>query len=231
VVCVFFIFQQITGINMPFYYGPKLLAPFLQSGGSKLAAATAGVAVTAFMSAVNVIATYFAFKFIDRLGRRKLAIGGFAGMAAAMLIAAAGVAFASGLTRIIIVMIGLDVFIAAFAVGVGGTGWLIQGEFFPTALRGRAAAIGASVDWLANFALILLFPTMQQAMGLAWVMVLFAVLSVVAILFVIAFLPETKELSVEEITKIFEDQAAAGPTRSRPGRLVTADGRDGRVTT
>ena len=35
-------------------------------------------------------------------------------------------------------MIGLDFFIASFAVGVGGTGWTLQGEVFPTAVRGQA---------------------------------------------------------------------------------------------
>ena len=37
-------------------------------------------------------------------------------------------------------MVGLDFFIASFAVGVGGTGWTLQGEVFPTAVRGQAAA-------------------------------------------------------------------------------------------
>ncbi|MBP2352030.1 MFS family permease [Kribbella aluminosa] len=129
-------------------------------------------------------------------------------MSVAMLIGAAGVAFTGGLTRIILIMIGLDVFIAAFAIGVGGTGWLIQGEYFPTAVRGRAAALGAAADWIANFALILLVPTMLNGFGLAWLMVLFAVLSAIALLFVNSFIPETKELSVEEITEIFERQAA-----------------------
>jgi SP family arabinose:H+ symporter-like MFS transporter len=190
-----------------------------------VAAAVAGVVATAIMSTANVIATYFAFKFIDRIGRRRLALGGYTGMAAAMLLGAAGVAFTGGLTQIIAIMVGLDLFIVAFAIGVGGTGWLIQGEYFPTALRGRAASIGASVDWLANFALILLVPTMLTGMGLAWVMVLFAALSVVAILFVVAFLPETKELSVEEITEIFERQATQGIAPSRPGRLAPVGSR------
>jgi sugar porter (SP) family MFS transporter len=208
VVSVFFVFQQITGINLTFYYGPKLLQPYLQSGDDKVTAAIAAVAITAVMSAVNVIATYFAFKFIDKVGRRKLALGGYAVMAVAMLIGAAGVAFTDGTARIIVIMIGLDVFIAAFAIGVGGTGWLIQGEYFPTAVRGRAAAIAAAADWVANFALILLVPTMLKGFGLAWLMVLFAVLSAVALVFVLAFIPETKELSVEEITEIFERQTA-----------------------
>jgi hypothetical protein len=37
---------------------------------------------------------------------------------------------------------------------IGGTGWTLQGEAFPTAVRGQAAAIAATVDWLATFALI-----------------------------------------------------------------------------
>jgi MFS transporter, SP family, arabinose:H+ symporter len=77
VVCVFFIFQQITGINIPFYYGPKILSTFFQSGHNAVAAAVAGVEVTAILGAVNVVATYFAFRWIDKFGRRPLAIGGF----------------------------------------------------------------------------------------------------------------------------------------------------------
>ncbi|HXM58602.1 MAG TPA: sugar porter family MFS transporter [Candidatus Dormibacteraeota bacterium] len=205
VVVGFLVFQQITGINVPLYYGPKLLAPFFQAGGSgKVASAMSGVAVTAIIATVNVAATYVAFRFIDRLGRRWLSMGGFAGMAVFMLVGAAGLFFTGGTTRIVIVALALNLFIASFAIGVGGTGWLLQGEVFPTAVRGRAASIGATADWVANFAIVLLFPIWQTAIGLAWVMVCFAVLAVLAIAFVGAFLPETKGLSVEEITQVFE---------------------------
>ncbi|HVV20467.1 MAG TPA: MFS transporter, partial [Pseudonocardiaceae bacterium] len=73
VVCVFFVFQQITGINVPLYYGPHLLGPLFQGGaGGKVAETVSGVEVTALMTAVNVAATYLAFRYIDRIGRRKL---------------------------------------------------------------------------------------------------------------------------------------------------------------
>jgi sugar porter (SP) family MFS transporter len=209
VVCVFFILQQITGINIPFYYGPKILATFFQSGHDAVAAAVAGVEVTAILGAVNVVATYFAFRWIDKFGRRPLAMGGYAGMAVFMLVAAAGVAFLTDIPKTVVVMVGFSFFITSFAIGVGGTGWLIQGEVFPTSVRGRAAAIGAAVDWVANFAVIQVFPAWQNAWGLAWVMVSFAVLSVVAIGFVFKFLPETKGRSVEEVVQIFEQQAGA----------------------
>jgi sugar transport protein len=44
VVSVFFIFQQITGINVPLYYGPHLLGPIFSGAHASLVATTvAGV--------------------------------------------------------------------------------------------------------------------------------------------------------------------------------------------
>jgi sugar porter (SP) family MFS transporter len=210
VVCVFFIFQQITGINIPFYYGPVILGSFFLTGKTTVvSAAISGVEVTAILGAVNVVATYFAFRWIDKVGRRPLALFGYAGMTLFMLIAAAGVAFLTGTPKVVVVMVGFSFFITSFAAGVGGTGWLIQGEVFPTAVRGRAAALGASVDWLANFAVVEWFPAAHKAFGLAWVMVSFAVLAVLAMVFVYRFLPETKGLSVEDAVDVYEQAAGA----------------------
>jgi SP family arabinose:H+ symporter-like MFS transporter len=207
VVCVFFIFQQITGINVPLYYGPHLLGPIFSGPHATLVATTvAGVEITAIMTAVNVASTYLGFRWIDKLGRRKLAIGGYTGMIVFALVSALGLAWLHGTTRLVIIMVGLDFFIASFAVGVGGTGWTLQGEVFPTAVRGQAAAIAACVDWLANFALIEVFPVWQNAISLAGVMVCFAALCAAAIAFVFWFLPETKGLPVEEIVRVFERQ-------------------------
>ena len=207
VVCVFFVFQQITGINIPFYYGPALLSEYFQSGKSAVDAAVAGVEAAAILGAVNVVATFFAFRYIDKVGRRKLAIGGYFGMAVFILVAAFGVAQLTGLPKVWVVMLGFSFFITSFAIGVGGTGWLIQGEVFPTAVRGRAAATCASVDWMANFVIVQWFPTLNDQFGLAWVMILFAVLSVMAMGFVYRFLPETKGLALEDVTAVFDKQA------------------------
>jgi SP family arabinose:H+ symporter-like MFS transporter len=224
VVCVFFVFQQITGINVPLYYGPTLLGKYFQSGNSLVDVTTAGIAVTTIMTVVNVVATYFAFRYIDRIGRRKLAIGGFAGMAVFAVISAIGIGAMTGVAQATVGMIGLSLFIASFAIGVGGTGWLIQGEMFPTEVRGQAASIAATVDWVANYALIEAFPASQRAIGLDWVLVCFAVLCVFAIGFVAKFLPETKEMSVEEITEVFEKQAAGKSVDMHRGAHAHAAG-------
>jgi MFS transporter, SP family, arabinose:H+ symporter len=220
VVCVFFVFQQITGINVPFYYGPQLLgAQFKEPGDTAVQVAIAGLISAAILGAVNVIATYFGFRWIDKMGRRKLAIGGYVGMAIFMLVAAAGVAWLTGTPKIVVVMFGFSLFISSFAIGVGGTGWLLQGEVFPTAVRGRAAATCAGVNWISNFALIEAFPSMQSAFGLANVMVILAVLCVAALIFVRRYLPETKVLSVEEVVEVFDRQAAGEPVNpAKPAR-------------
>ncbi len=127
----------------------------------------------------------------------------------ALLVAALGLAFLSGTPRLIIIMIGLDFFIASFAVGVGGTGWTLQGEVFPTAVRGQAAAFCAMIDWLANFFLIIVFPVWQSKISLGGVMVCFAGLCALAIAFVWRLLPETNGLPVEEIVQIFEHHPTA----------------------
>lgn len=140
------------------------------------------------VTAINVAATYFGFRYIDKIGRRKMAIGGYIGMVLFAIVAAAGLAWLGGTARIVLVMLGLSLFIASFALGVGGTGGLIQGEVFPTAVRGRAG------------------------IGLDWVLVCFAGLSVMAIAFIAVFLPETKGLSVDDITTLFERPASEAGT-------------------
>jgi MFS transporter, SP family, arabinose:H+ symporter len=205
IVSLFFLFQQITGINVPLYYGPKLLGPYFASAHSALVATTiAGVEVTLIITVFNVATTYFGFRWIDKFGRRRLSIGGYTGMIVFALVAAVGIAYVGGIAKLAIVMLGLCGFISSFAIGVGGTGWTLQGEVFPTSVRAEAASIAATVDWLANFALIEVFPVWQGAVGLAWVLVGFAGLSLLAILFIFKFLPETKGRSVEDTIQLFE---------------------------
>jgi MFS family permease len=171
-----------------------------------------------------VAATYLGFRWIDKFGRKLLAIGGYTGMIVSALITALGLAALSGTPRLVVIMIGLDFFIASFAIGVGGTGWTLQGEVFPTAVRGQAAVFCAMIDWLANFLIIEIFPVTQNALTLGGVMVIFAGLCALGIVFVWKFLPETKGLPVEEIVQVFERQQreSALPGSARPSGSAAA---------
>jgi len=129
-------------------------------------------------------------------------------MAVFILVAAAGVGFLTGVPKTVLVMVGFSFFITSFAIGVGGTGWLIQGEVFPTAVRAgcrhrREHRLDRQLRAYRGV------PRLAYAIGLGWVMVCFAVIAVLAIGFVYRWLPETKGLSVEEAVSVFERQAGA----------------------
>jgi H+/Cl- antiporter ClcA len=51
---------------------------------------------------------------------------------------------------------------------------------------------------------VLAFPIMQAGIGLGWVMIVFAGLCVLGVVFVYFFLPETKGHSVDEIVRLFD---------------------------
>src|SRR5699024_4403103 len=80
------------------------------------------------------------------------------------------------------------------------------------------SAIAAAVNWLANYLLVLLFPVLQTALGLSWVMIIFAVLCLGVALFVHRFLPETNGKAADETILLFEGpvnrEDPSGPSRA-----------------
>jgi MFS family permease len=71
-------FQQITGINAIFYYLPTI---FAQAGGGTNVAFKQAVLV----GLVNLVMTFVAIRFVDRLGRKPLLAIGATGMAVSLL--------------------------------------------------------------------------------------------------------------------------------------------------
>jgi MFS family permease len=201
VVGLWIVFQQITGINVPFYYGPTILLRFhlFNSPSNPVFNEIDAVLAASILAAINVAATYIAFKYIDRVGRRKLGLSAYAGMLLFDLLG--GVLLLRGV--LVGALIAFAGFIIFFAYGVGGTGWLIQAEYFRTTIRGRMAAIIALIDWLANFAIIEVFPVMLSTIGLTGSMFVFTALDAVALGLMYILLPETKGLPLEKVVEMF----------------------------
>ena len=84
IVALFMMFQQITGINIPFYYGPTVIANlhiFGSTSGTYLSNAVFGIEASSILAIINVLATLIGFRLIDSYGRRSLGLLGYAGMA------------------------------------------------------------------------------------------------------------------------------------------------------
>ena len=163
VVCGFFVFQQITGINIPFYYGPRLLADFFDgpsNSGSRVGHGRTPGSRHPGRGQRGGDVLRLPLHRPARAAESSRWVGSPAWRSSCSSRPSRRRGSPDRMT--VMVMVGFSFFITSFAIGVGGTGWLIQGEVFPTAVRGRAAAIAASVNWLANFVLIVHLPHPEQ---------------------------------------------------------------------
>ena len=76
-------------------------------------------------------------------------------------------------------------------------------EIFPLSIRARGASIGASSNWLNNFAIAFFVPPMFDAW--AWgTYIFFAVFLAAGIVWIYFYLPETKNASLEEMDRVFK---------------------------
>ena len=201
------IFQQITGINTVIYYAPTILEKVGFSAGGAIAATALGV------GAVNVGFTILAVYIVDRVGRRPLLLIGLIGMIVSLGLL--GVVFSLGATSGaagLLATICLALYIASFAISLGPIFWLMISEIYPLNMRGSAMSIAALCNWGSNFIVALTFPVLLATFGGAGSFWLFAVLGIVAWIFVYFMVPETKGRTLEEIEA---DLRGTGVTASR----------------
>ncbi|KAF7120241.1 hypothetical protein RHSIM_Rhsim13G0116000 [Rhododendron simsii] len=101
-------------------------------------------------------------------------------------------------------LIGLALYIIFFSPGMGTVPWIVNSEIYPLRFRGVCGGIAATANWISNLIVAQSFLSLTQAIGTSWTFLIFGVISVVALFFVLIFVPETKGLPIEEIEKMLE---------------------------
>ncbi|MBO3063206.1 MULTISPECIES: sugar porter family MFS transporter [Mammaliicoccus] len=192
--CIFALLQQIIGINAIIYYAPTI---FSQAG---LGDATA-ILGTVGIGSVNVIVTIFAIMIMDKIDRKKLLITGNIGMVSSLLIMATLV-WTIGLDSTVgawIIVACLTMFIIFFAFTWGPILWIVLPELFPMRARGAATGIATLSLSIGSLLVAQLFPILTSVMGIEQVFLIFAAIGILAMIFVIKYIPETRGRSLEEI--------------------------------
>jgi len=188
------IFQQITGINTVTYYAPVIFqeADFSSASGALLA--TLGVGI------INVLMTFVSLWLMDRLGRKKLLMIGQIGMVISLAILS--VAFFTKSQAIdLIATASLIFYVAFFAIGLGPVTWVLLSEIYPLRVRGIAMGCATLANWLFNYLVSLTFLTLVKSFTIAGTFLLYAIISILSLLFTKFFIPETKGKSLEEIER------------------------------
>ena len=184
-------FSQFCGINAIMYYSSKI---FEAAGGGKDAAFMSSV----WVGLINVVFTGVAIALVDKAGRRPLLLIGTA--VQTLSLGCVGWMFHTqqGGLPLLLCIVG---FIGAFAMAMGPIGWLFCAEVFPNKVRGRAMSVAALTVWVSCYIVAQTFPMLNDspAVGPAITFWIYAVVSLLSFLFVLAMVPETKGRTLEEI--------------------------------
>nr|XP_019964613.1 PREDICTED: solute carrier family 2, facilitated glucose transporter member 8 [Paralichthys olivaceus] len=204
------IFQQFTGINAIMFYAQNIFeqAHFKESD---LASVIVGL--------IQVVVTALAALIMDKAGRKVLLI--ISGVAMVISTTAFGVYFylmsklhdGPALLSLLgeephadlawLALASMAVFIAGFALGWGPIPWLVMSEIFPVKVRGVGSAICVLTNWSMAFVITKTFQDMMSLLTSAGTFWLFASMCILNVIFTIAFIPETKGKTLEQIEATF----------------------------
>ncbi|MFY0688088.1 MAG: sugar porter family MFS transporter [Cyclobacteriaceae bacterium] len=100
-----------------------------------------------------------------------------------------------------LILVGILLFVASFAVSLGPVMWVLLSEIFPNRIRGLAIAVVGFANAFSSFIVQLLFPWELTNLGNAGSFLVFGFFGLVGLLILSKILPETKGKTLEDIEK------------------------------
>jgi len=197
-------FQQLTGINVIMFYAPVL---FKTLGFGNDAALMSAV----ISGGVNVLATFVSIFSVDRFGRRVLFLEGGVQMIICQIAVAIMIALKFGVNgegtiskgEANLILFFICAYVAAFAWSWGPLGWLVPSEICSLEARSPGQAINVAVNMFFTFVIAQVFLTMlcHLKFGLFF---FFAGFVLIMTIFIALLLPETKNVPIEEMNKVWK---------------------------
>ncbi|PMD37565.1 putative quinate permease [Hyaloscypha variabilis F] len=211
-----FFWQNASGINAINYYSPTV---FKSIGVVGL---NTSLFTTGLFGVVKTVFTIFYLVFlIDQYGRRRLLMIGATGGSLCLWYVGAYIAIAkpalhptktlppSGVSAIFF----FYVWTAFYSPTWNPTPWVYNSEMFDQNVRTLAQAFAAMNNWFWNFMVSRFTPQMFTTMGYG-VYFFFAALMICSVVFVYFFMPETKNIPLEGIDRLFDRRLKASQAHS-----------------
>jgi len=190
--------QQFSGINSVLYYmGPLMERTGLSPQDAVYTSLIGGG--TMFLSTIPAI------YFMDRLGRRPVLLTLIPGVSIGLFIV--GFSFKATNVKVEegIYIWGVVVYEFFWGSCLGPTPWVVASEIYPTYLRSTGVSINALCNWLGTFTTTYAFNDMLDAMTPTGTFVgLYNGVVIFGGIYLLFFMPETKNLTLEEMDQLFE---------------------------
>ncbi|MGB7364088.1 MAG: sugar porter family MFS transporter [Rhodococcus sp. (in: high G+C Gram-positive bacteria)] len=191
------VFQQFTGINSVMYYGTELLSDAGFSTSSAIIANTLN-------GLFSVLGITVGLLIMNKIDRRKMLIGGFALTTFFhLLVGLSALLLPDGTAKAYFILVFVVLFVFCMQGTIGPLVWLMLAEIFPLKIRSFAIGVCVFMLWIANAVVALAFPPVVNALGIAPTFFIFVGLGIMALIFIVTQVPETRGQSLEELEARF----------------------------
>jgi len=163
-------------------------------------------------SSLKVGCTVIEMMLIDRAGRKTTLVLGSAIMAVALLInGALPLAYPHNINHVSDYACVVFIFFFSFgySIGFGPNSWVYGAEIFPTYVRAKGLCISASAGSIGSIIVAQFWPiAMQNIQSRTYF--IFMTTNIAAIVLILAFFPETKGKTLEELDNLFQKKVFEG---------------------
>ncbi|KAF2149026.1 putative Myo-inositol transporter 1 [Myriangium duriaei CBS 260.36] len=212
--------NQIGGINLVVYFVPTALEQNVQLSRN-LSLVIGGCVQTMFFFG-SLIPTFF----LDRLGRRRPMMWGSLGLAISMMMISVLLSFTyvgnytqsikHGTASASVAFFFTYMFI--FGATANCVPWVYVPEILPLHARAKGTAVGISSNWLWNFVVVMITPTIIDS--LQWkAYLIFMCTNLAFIPLVYYCYPETSNLTLEEVDYLFTSASEEVHDRGLASRI------------
>lgn len=184
-------FQQWCGINVIFNYAEEVFS----AAGYAVSDILFNIVIT---GSVNLVFTFVALYTVDLIGRKKLMLLGSSGLA--IIYAFIGLFYLIGISGWPMLLLVVSA-IGCYAMTLAPVTWVVLSEIFPNKIRGAAMAIATFSLWAASFLLTYTFPLLNDLLNASGTFWLYGIICVLGFLFILRNLPETMQMSLEDIER------------------------------
>ena len=189
--------QQFTGFNVIMYYSPKILslAGFSSTEDQMIGTVINGIVFT--------LSTFIAIGMVDKSGRKPALKVGFGVMAISMGVVGICMSMlesgnAAGWVSYVAAIMTM-VSIAGFGMSAGPIVWVLCSEIQPLKSREFGIACSTMTNWITCAIVGATFLTLVDTLGSAHTFWLYALMNAFFIILTMAYVPETKNVSLEKI--------------------------------